>query len=82
MKDSYGYGCEYCKGTVRERTVEREAFKHKNAFVILENASIGICDRCGNHYYSAAILRRVQEIATGKTPPDRLEPIPVAHADK
>jgi YgiT-type zinc finger domain-containing protein len=82
MKDSYGYGCEYCDGTVREKTVEREAFKQKHGFVILENVSIGICDHCGNRYYSAAILRRVQEIACGKTPPDRMEPVPVANANK
>ena len=82
MKDSYGYSCEYCDGTVRERIVEREVFKHKHAFVILENVSIGICDHCGNRYYSADILRRVHEIACGKIPPDRVEPIPVAQANK
>jgi YgiT-type zinc finger domain-containing protein len=74
----YGYQCEYCTGTVRPRTVAREAFKHKNAFVILENVLIGVCDACGNRYYTADILQSVNEIATGKRKPERTEAIPVA----
>lgn len=80
MTHSFGYRCEYCEGTVRERRVEREAFKHKRGFVILEDVTIGICDRCGNRYYSADTLKRVQAIATGLIPPERTEQVPVAHA--
>jgi len=75
----YGYRCEYCEGTVQPRAVEREAFKHKNGFVILENITIGVCDSCGNRYYTADILHAVHEIATGKRSPERTEEIPVAH---
>jgi YgiT-type zinc finger domain-containing protein len=75
----YGYRCEYCEGTVQPRTVEREAFKHKNGFVILEHIVIGVCDLCGNRYYTAEILHTVHEIATGKRPPERIEEIPVVH---
>ena len=75
----YGYRCEYCKGMVQPRVVEREAFKHKNGFVILENIAIGICDTCGNRYYTADILHIVHELATGKRPPERMEEIPVTH---
>lgn len=75
----YGYRCEYCEGTVKPGKVEREAFKHKNGFVILENITIGVCDSCGNRYYHADILHTVHEIATGKRLAERTEPIPVAH---
>ena len=75
----YGYKCEYCEGTVQARTVEREAFKHKDGFVILENVNIGICGVCGNRYYSADILHTVHDIATGTRMPERTEMIPVAH---
>ena len=54
-------------------------FKHKNGFVILENVIIGVCDTCGNRYYSAEILHTVHQIATGKQKPERTESIPVAH---
>ena len=75
----YGYKCEYCDGTVEERIVAQEAFKHKTGFVILEKVPIGICDRCGNRYYTAELLRKVEEVASGKRLPDRSELVPVAH---
>lgn len=75
----FGYQCEYCKGTVQLRKIEREAFKHKNGFVILENITIGVCDSCGNRYYTAETLHTVHEVATGKRLPERTEEIPVVH---
>lgn len=75
----YGYRCEYCEGTVQPRTVKREAFKHKNGFVILEDVTIGVCDRCGNRYYSADILHVVHAVATGARVPEKTEQIPVTH---
>ena len=76
---SYGYQCEYCEGTVRAKKVQREAFKHKSGFVILEDVEIGVCDSCRNRYYTADILHTVHAIATGLKPFERTEPIPVAH---
>lgn len=80
MTNQFGYRCEYCDGTVRQKHVEREAFKHKAGFVILENVVIGVCDKCGNRYYSADTLKRVHGIATGRIPVERTEQVPVAHA--
>lgn len=77
----YEYECEYCEGTVQPRRVRREAFKHKNGFVILENVSIGICDICGNRYYSSDIIHAVHAIATGERQPDRTEQIPISHLE-
>ncbi|MCP4359354.1 MAG: YgiT-type zinc finger protein [Chloroflexi bacterium] len=76
----YEYPCEYCDGIVRPRLIEREAFKHKNCFVILENVTVGVCDVCGNRFYSADILHRVHEVATGVRKPERTEAIPVTLA--
>ena len=75
----YGYRCEYCDGTVKPRTVEQESFKHKQGFIILEDVIIGVCDRCGNRYYTADILHAVDEIASGRRTPERTEAVPVAH---
>lgn len=74
----YGYKCEYCEGIVQERLVEQESFKHRNGFVILENVPVGVCDRCGYRYYHSSLLRRVEEIATKKKAPERMEMVPVA----
>jgi YgiT-type zinc finger domain-containing protein len=75
----YEYKCEYCEGTVQSRTVKREAFKHRDGFVILEDVTIGTCDNCGNRYYSADILYAVHAVATGTQSPERTEQIPVTH---
>ena len=75
----YGYRCEYCPGVVRARTVERESFKHKNGFIILEDVVIGVCDVCGNRYFSADVLHAVHEISKGGRLPKRTEAVPVAH---
>jgi YgiT-type zinc finger domain-containing protein len=77
----YVHQCEYCRGTIQPRTVKREAFKHKDGFVILEDVTIGVCDTCGNRYYSVDILHAVHEIATGAKSPERTEQIPVAHLE-
>ncbi|HEY9662297.1 MAG TPA: YgiT-type zinc finger protein [Allocoleopsis sp.] len=77
----YNYRCEYCEGIVRPRTVKREAFKHRDGFVILEDVTIGVCDTCGNRYYSAEILHAVYAVATGAKTPERTEQIPVTHLE-
>jgi YgiT-type zinc finger domain-containing protein len=76
----FGYRCEHCDGTVRPKRVQREAFKHKLGFVILEDVTIGVCDACRSRFYSADSLKRVQEIATGAVAPERFDEIPVAQA--
>ena len=76
----FGYRCEQCDGTVRPKRVQREAFKHKTHFVILEDVTVGICDQCASRYYTADTLKRVQELATGAVAPERFDEIPVAPA--
>ena len=75
----YDYKCEYCEGTVRSKRVKREAFKHKNGFVILEDVDWAF-EICGSRYYGAEILHTVHDVATGAKPFERTEAIPVAHA--
>ena len=77
----YGYRCEYCEGTVQPRTVKQEAFKHRDGFVILENVAIGVCNNCGNRYYSASILHKVHAIAAGDESPERTAQIPVVYLE-
>ncbi len=75
----FNYKCEYCEGTVKAKTVKREAFKHKKQFVILEDVTIGVCDICGNRYYTADILHAVNGIATGVKRPEKTEEVLVSH---
>ena len=77
----YGYQCEYCEETVRSRIVKREAFKHRDGFVILENVAIGVCDNCGNRYYSADLIHAVHAVGTGEKAAERTEQIPVMYLE-
>ncbi|MFQ5811753.1 MAG: YgiT-type zinc finger protein [Anaerolineae bacterium] len=79
----YGYKCEYCDwrsshGIVQEQVVEQEVFKHRDGFVILENVPVGVCNKCGCRYYHSTLLHWVEEIATRKKAPKRMELVPVA----
>jgi ribosome-binding protein aMBF1 (putative translation factor) len=64
MNKQFGYGCEFCSGTVK----------------ILEQVTIGVCDQCGSRYYAAETLKRVHAIASGKAKPTRTQRVPVAQA--
>ena len=75
----YGYRCEYCDGTVQERVVNQELFKHRAGFVILEHVPIGVCDHCGYRYYHATLLHRGEDIANKTKLAKRMEMIPVAN---
>ena len=75
----YGYKCQYCSGTVQAKKVAMEGFKHKKGFILLEDVTIGVCDTCGNRYYTADILHAVHELATGERAAERTAEIPVAH---
>jgi YgiT-type zinc finger domain-containing protein len=73
----YDFSCEHCGGTVRTRQVDREALRHKQTFVILEDVPIGVCEKCGARYFDASVLRRVAEIGRGTIPTQRTLEIPL-----
>ncbi len=75
-----GDRCEYCEGIILERVLEREVFKHRAGFVVLENARVGVCDRCGHRYYGAHLLHQVHALATGEMAAERRISVPVARA--
>jgi YgiT-type zinc finger domain-containing protein len=76
---NYDYQCKWCEGTVREKKLAREAFRHAKGFVILEDVPVGVCDKCGRKYCAATTLRRVEEVVLHREKAERTEPVPVAH---
>lgn len=73
----YDFPCEYCDGTVRERILECEPIAHHRGIVVLERVPIGVCDRCGAHYYAAPVLKRAEALLTSSLPPQRTMQVPV-----
>jgi YgiT-type zinc finger domain-containing protein len=68
--------CEYCDGTVRERRVREDYWSGKQ-LVIIEDVPVGICDRCGERYYSAAVLEKMDRIAGRRSKIKRTIRVPV-----
>jgi YgiT-type zinc finger domain-containing protein len=64
---------------IREAIRQRQ-YDNKSQFVILEDVTVGVCDTCGNRYYSADVLHAVHEIASGAKAHERLEEVRVGHA--
>ena len=77
---AFGYSREWCDGTVHEKVFPREVFRHARGFVILEEVSVGVCDKCGRKYYAAQTLHRVEELALGRVQAERTEAVPVGRA--
>jgi YgiT-type zinc finger domain-containing protein len=73
----YDFRCDHCGGMVRERLVDREAFRHQDRFVVLEQVPIGVCEKCGARYFDASVVRRVAEIGRGLVPSDGTIEVPV-----
>lgn len=77
MKKPPALPCEYCDGTVRERRV-RDDYWSGEHLVIIENVPVGVCDRCGERYYPAAVMERMDQIARRRSRIKRTIKVPVA----
>ena len=77
MKKLADLPCEYCSGTVRERRV-RDDYWRGDLLLIIENVPVGICDRCGERYYSATVLEKLDRLATRRSKIKRTLRVPVA----
>lgn len=69
--------CEYCRATVKERKV-RVDHRWKEVLIVVEKVPVGVCTKCGERYYSATVLRRLDRIAQGKVGAVRVMKVPVA----
>jgi len=77
MVDMKNDPCEYCGGPVKQRKA-RVDHRCKGALVVVENVPVGVCQLCGERYYAAAVLRRLDLVAQGKAGSVRHISVPVA----
>ncbi|MBN1593936.1 MAG: YgiT-type zinc finger protein [Candidatus Coatesbacteria bacterium] len=55
------YGdCIYCGGEVRERS-ERVDYRFHGQLFILENVPTGVCNQCGEKYFTAEIAKQMED---------------------
>jgi YgiT-type zinc finger domain-containing protein len=55
---------EYCEGRIVE-TRSTERFTVRGTVLVIDDCPIGICPKCGEKYYPAHLLRKVESYAKG-----------------
>jgi YgiT-type zinc finger domain-containing protein len=71
-----GETCEYCGGPIVEKRVTLHR-KVRRKYVVVENVPAGVCTECGTRYYSANVLKTVEERLRGRRPAERKVVVPV-----
>lgn len=71
-----GERCEYCNGVIREKKSELSR-RVKGKYVLIENVPTGVCTECGTRYYSANVLKRIEESLAGRRKAKREVRVPV-----
>jgi len=71
-----GERCEYCSGTIVEKRVNLTR-KIGDRYVLIENVPAGVCTECGTRYYTANVLKTVEEIVRGRRKAEREVLVPV-----
>ena len=68
--------CEYCGGQIVEKRVDMHR-KTKSGYVLIENVPAGVCMECGTRYYSANVLKTIEENIRGRRHADHEIVVPV-----
>jgi YgiT-type zinc finger domain-containing protein len=71
-----GERCEYCKGLIKEKNTELSR-KVKGKYVVIENVPAGVCTECGTRYYTANVLKSIEETLRGRRKAKREVRVPV-----
>lgn len=68
--------CEYCGGAITEKIVDLPR-KAKGRYIFIEDVPAGVCTECGTRYYSANVLKSIEEIVRGRREVSREVTVPV-----
>jgi YgiT-type zinc finger domain-containing protein len=68
--------CEYCGGQIVEKQVSllRQV---KGQYVLIENVPAGVCRECGTRYFTANVLKMIEESVRGRRQAAREIVVPV-----
>lgn len=59
--------CEFCGGETRLRQVWKHHW-HQGRLYLVENVDAEVCQECGERYYHAAVLDRIDTLIEGDHP--------------
>lgn len=52
--------CHFCGGRVTERRLPKPCYWGNKLMAIVENVPGGVCEQCGEKYYKAVVLKRIE----------------------
>ncbi len=63
MNPKYEYDdCSICGGQVTEKLVEKISTRNGRILAVVKNVPAGVCDQCGERYYRAEVVYRLEEV--------------------
>lgn len=68
--------CEYCSGRVRPGRVTVD-WRRGRELVVIEGVPAGVCDQCGERYYDANVVRRLEGLVKRRSRAKRRLAVPV-----
>jgi YgiT-type zinc finger domain-containing protein len=68
--------CEYCNGELRAKTVT-VYYRHKGKLSLIENVPAQVCRRCGERYYDAITVEKMEALARRKSAEEKTVLVPV-----
>jgi len=68
--------CEYCNGALRMKKV-RVHYRRRGQLTIIENVPARVCRRCGERYYAAVTLEKLELIVRSRKGTKRKLVVPV-----
>ncbi len=71
-----GETCEYCGGPIAEKRVTLHR-KIRGNYVLIENVPAGVCTRCGARFFTANVLKTIEESIHGRRQAEREVVVPV-----
>ena len=71
-----GETCECCGGEIVEKRVALHR-KVKGSYILVENVPAGVCKQCGLRYYTANVLKTIEESVRGCRKAERKVLVPV-----
>jgi YgiT-type zinc finger domain-containing protein len=71
-----GERCEYCEGLIVEKLIDMSR-KVEGKYVLIENVPAGVCTECGTRYFTANVLKTIEETIRGRRKAEREILVPV-----
>lgn len=75
MKHEYA-DCSFCGGKVTEKKIKVD-YRTGDELVVFENVPAGVCRQCGEKYYTAKVVKTLEQMARDKTIEGRIIHVPV-----